>query len=278
VFRTPRAAGSVLALVACSGCEAAGGATGDPDCAGFAFAGPDTVTWDGDDTLTVRWSPATGGSGTVTYRATVEAAEVVTTDTTARFTDLADGEYHASVTAEDEAGCSAGDEPGLQQLVGANRLVYRGELALPNARAVDGEGDHVVLGSMDGTVLLVDISDPTAPVEIGRWEDLGEVSDVELDRGLVYVATDTMLDREQPWSVRIYDGDTLVGGIGRDEDDAHTFGVAEGRLFVASTSRMSEAIYDVTDPARPTFLGRWTVPTGGSVHDQAVEGDTAWVA
>jgi hypothetical protein len=41
---------------------------------------------------------------------------------------------------------------------------------------------------------------------------------------------------------------------------------------------MSEAIYDVTDPARPTFLGRWTVPTGGSVHDQAVEGDTAWVA
>ena len=281
----------VLLLTVLAGCDATcgpfSGRADDGVCyplAPLTFPGIVSATWTAGDALDAEWIAATGAIGEVSYALSAETLDgdvVARTDTAglaASLSGLDDGEYLLRVVATDSVGRSAGDDRVNHQLVGANRLVHCGELALPEARAVDGEGDRVVVASMDGSVLLVDISDVLAPVVLATWTELGEVSDVDLDNGLVYVATDTTLHPDQAAAVRVYDGLDLVATIAPAEDAAHTLEVADGLLFLASTDRQVEAIWDVSDPTSPRRVGEWHVPSGGGVHDQAYMNGRLYVA
>lgn len=161
-------------------------------------------------------------------------------------------------------------------------LTYRSEVALAWGRTVEGEGTTVAIGG-GSTVLLIDASDPSAPVEIGRVEDLGEISDVELSNGVLYVASDTQQTGDEI-SVRVFDvadpaSPALLTTLGPPVDNAHTLTANDaGLLAMTSTYNMTYAIYDVTDPATPTRLSNWTPHGQAGPHDMTFAGDRLWVA
>lgn len=284
----------LAALILTAGCESAppvGASEGDSGSAPpSAFTGIESVTWDGVSGLDVDWGTATGGEDS-TFTLTVAQGElgneiVGITDTHAFVDGLADGEYLLTVTTTGPDGEVLGAQRSLHQLVGLNRLVYRGEVKTSGgARAVAGVGDVVVVGGgmREGVVTLVDLSDPREPRVLSEIAGLGEVSDVDLSGGLLAVAQDTILNPDETASVELYDATdlenpTLVGTISAAEDAAHTLNLAGDSLFIASTQRGAVAVYDVSNPGTPLRLAAITPPPPAAVHDQTVVGTTLYTA
>ncbi|MFZ5477846.1 MAG: hypothetical protein ACOZNI_13815 [Myxococcota bacterium] len=262
----------------------------------LTFDGVASVRWDGGDGLVATWPAATGDD--VAYELSVETLDgepvdaFTLPDLTGIVQGLDDGEYRVRVEATDASGATAGGDVSLVQLVGENRLVYRGELGLEGAMDVWGEGDLVALaGGTHATtdVLLADISDPTAPATVATLEGWGQVRDVDVADGILYASSDcncaTTDAAYEAWDkvgARVVDvsdpaSPALLAEIGPPTDSVHNLFYADGLLYLTSNFESAVVIYDVSDPAAPVRLSEWT-PPDGSPHDQTVVGDTMWVA
>jgi hypothetical protein len=115
-------------------------------------------------------------------------------------------------------------------------LTLAGELALPGAMDVWGEGDVVVVAGGDNpstSVLVADISDPANPRALSTITGVPGVRDVELHDGLPYVASDCNCFPDSPEAA-------AWGGIGL-------------------------RIYDLADPTRPVLLSA-VGGTAASIH------------
>lgn len=97
------------------------------------------------------------------------------------------------------------------------------------------------LANWDAGVLVLDISDPRVPMEIGRWggADDGPASFGDEDTGGIHGTFPLPV----MWGDKHY---TLAG----QELGGHPDGRPTGWIF----------ILDTTDPANPTEVGRWTLP------------------
>ena len=208
--------------------------------------------------LVARWTP---GAGTLRVTGGVDTWLEVDGDETELALD--DGEYRLQFE---------GSEVFLDQLVGDNRLVYRSQLPLPGALDVWGEGDVAVLagGTSGVEVLVVDVSDPLAPVELARIEGDAEVRDVKLQDGVLYAGS------ESPPQVTLYDlaDPSSPQELAVIETSAHNLSVGGGHAYVTDTL-FGLQTYDVTDPSQPAWIAQGD---GTPPHDVTWVDDTLYVA
>lgn len=246
----------------------------------WSFEGVGAVRWDGDDGLVVSWPVADARALYLVRLEGPETVEVWAAGTQKTVTGLAEGEYTVTVEAEAADGSRLGGEKSLTQLVGANRLVYRGELAFVGGMDVWGDGDLVALAggtNPDTDVLLAEIVDGL-PIEVGRISGLGQVRDVHLEDRLLYTASDCNCDEGDAaylaWDhvgARIFDvsdpsSPELLAEIGPPDESVHNLMYADGFLYLTSLLTGRIAIYDVREPSSPALVGEWRSGTG--VHDQ----------
>ena len=171
-------------------------------------------------------------------------------------------------------------------------LTLAGELALPGAMDVWGEGDVVVVAGGDNpstSVLVADISDPANPRALSTITGVPGVRDVELHDGLLYVASDCNCFPDSPeaaaWGgigLRIYDladptRPVLLSAVGGTAASIHTFMVADQRVYASNMLENAIVFLDASDPTAPVELAVWR-PEEGGVHDQTVEGSRLYAA
>ncbi|GAB4408287.1 MAG: hypothetical protein OHK0039_11260 [Bacteroidia bacterium] len=145
---------------------------------------------------------------------------------------------------------------------------------------VDSSGrEYALVGRTDG-VSIVDLAQPTQPVELhfipgafSVWRDLKTYAHYayvsnETNNGLLIVDLSGL-----PGSIAFYD--TIMGGI----KTAHNLWIDEaGRLFMTGTNTLGGgvAIFDLTaDPSHPNFLGSYDQRY---VHDLYARDDRAYLA
>jgi hypothetical protein len=136
--------------------------------------------------------------------------------------------------------------------------------------AAIAEGDRLYVGGAGG-LWIVDISDPEAPAQLGRWE-AGWISDVALAGTLAYtVGADGLrvLDVSDPTDP------ADVGGVAGCCDDE--IEVADGRAYVRKDRQL--IVYDLASPTAPVYRGNvgapWTADAGAGLR---IVAGTAWMA
>ncbi len=175
---------------------------------------------------------------------------------------------------------------------GPYTLTLAGELALPGAMDVWGEGDVAVIAGgihPEIDVLVADISDPTNPVQLATITGIGQVRDVDLQNGILVTGSDCNCQAGTPdyvaWDhvgIRLYDltdpsQPELLAEIGAPTESVHNLMVADGYLYATSMLEKAVVIFDIRDPSAPVEVGRWRAPDG-SPHDQTLVGETLYVA
>lgn len=162
---------------------------------------------------------------------------------------------------------------------GGESLTLLGRLADGETRGLDLVGD-VLYRSNGGYMEALDVSDPEAPVVLGRFlvEDAVVMSvDVEGDYAYVPAQRPTVFgERGSLQIVDVSDPSNPVGVgavTGRSFYDVHV----EGTTVYAAALGGGLRIYDATDPANPAELGFVTI-SGGSALSVAKDGDIAYVA
>lgn len=127
---------------------------------------------------------------------------------------------------------------------------------MATARSVAVSGSLAAVGAWDEGLILVDLSDPAAPVEIGRIDTPGYVRSTAIAGGLVYAvdAAGLGLMVVDPAAVGgpALVGSLLLGGPG------YGLTIAGDRAYVADGSLGLHAV-DIADPAAPNLL--FTEPT-----------------
>ena len=139
------------------------------------------------------------------------------------------------------------------------------------AQAVDVVGTTVYLGQGPRLVVL-DATDPTAPVEIGRSDPLPSViADVTVDCDYAYVAADlhglrilSLADPSHPVEV----------GALLPEDAARAV-VVDGDIAYVADRYAGLSVISVEDRTAPELLA--CLPTSGSASDLALDGDILYV-
>ena len=261
------------------------------------FAGIESLSW-ADGQLVAAWSSATG-EGPLRYEVVVsqdgELLRLATDATELPIQALADGEYTFRVVAIDALGERDDGGVELTAVFGENRVVYRSEVGLEGAADVWGQGDIVVLAgrNSDASFLVVDITEPTAPLLIHTNVGGGFVKDIKIGDGLMFTNGECGCRVDTPeWEaydkigVRIWDftdpwDPDLLGTIGGDEHPAqsvHNVSYGDGVVYVTDNISDGVGIYDVSDPTTPVHLGDWQPPDGGGVHDQVVIDGLLYVA
>jgi hypothetical protein len=177
-------------------------------------------------------------------------------------------------------------------------------------------GDYAYIADANGGLRVIDISDPSSPIEAGSYNPSppGWVQDVAVVEGYAYV-TDlerglwvvNVTDPAEPSGSSFYRPPISPGAIAITEDYAYT-AARERSLWVlditnpanppvsfdhfftyGSPQRMTIAegyiyavtdwaldVVDITDPTSPTLVGHCSIP--GSTDDVFVVGDFAYVA
>jgi hypothetical protein len=146
---------------------------------------------------------------------------------------------------------------------------------------VDVYGDYAYLAYGPEGLVIIDVSNPDAPIEVGRYKT-SDASEVYLDRSRMYLyLTDGTKAIENPLSgLRIIDvsnpsNPTLVGSLDIDtvcwdvdkEDDYAYIAADEGGLRVI----------DVSNPSAPKEVGWWN-PGVGEARGINVQGNYAYLA
>ncbi len=144
---------------------------------------------------------------------------------------------------------------------------YAGQLGGPtNAVALS---DSTLVLASGPSLLVLDVSAPTHPIELGRLDLLGSmIRDVAIEGDEAYALTDrvTIVDLSDPTRPR-----EIGTYLGLDHD-AQTFDVS-GDFVYLSGATMS--IVDVSDPEHPTLTG--TYSTRDRVNNIQVEGENAYI-
>jgi hypothetical protein len=269
-----------------------------PDTGELSFDGVQSARWDGGHGLRVGWERARGGNG-VMYRVELTnsdgelAAYAETPDRSAHFAYLPNGIYTVRVQAVDDRGRRDGSEASLDQKVGENRLVYRGEFPLEGAMDVWGDGDVVaVAGGLNtaADVVLLDAWDTVEARELARIDGLGQVRDVHIQDDLLFAASDCNCELgDSNWDAwdgigaRIWDvadptAPVLLAEIGLPDASVHNLVYAEGFLYLTSLLEGTVGIYDVREPEAPEKVATWAPSVPATVHDQTWADGALYVA
>lgn len=149
---------------------------------------------------------------------------------------------------------------------------------------VDSAGGEWALVGTSAGVSIVDLHDPSAPVE--RFAVPGLANDwreLRTWNGFAYVGTEadssgiTIVDlRELPDTVywKVWRGDGAYQGKVRR---CHTVQTANGYLFIFGGGNVTDGatIADLADPWNPHITGKYTL---NYVHDGFIRGDTLWTS
>lgn len=122
-------------------------------------------------------------------------------------------------------------------------------------------GNHVFIadespfGDKDGALIVIDVSNPAAPVEAGRYTGCGSVRDVALSangrRALIACGTTAHLldvsNPAQPQPLGIY------------ADAGFSVALQGDRAFIGSETGLDEVSF--ANPSQPQRLQRWDLPT-----------------
>ena len=137
--------------------------------------------------------------------------------------------------------------------------------------AVAVAGDYTYIGQGQDLVVL-DISNPASPTELGRLSTAGFVRDVAVSGSYAYVADDTnglvivnVDNKATPTLAGSYD---TAGGV-------HGVAVSGNYAYVAEYGN-GLVIVDISDPATPTHAGSYD--TAGAAYAVAVSGNYSYVA
>ncbi len=156
---------------------------------------------------------------------------------------------------------------------GAPRVV--GEVALPNLVSdIAISGHHVFVASFGAGLRVIDVSTPTAPVEVGSWDTEGPARAVAVSGDYAYVTTRTF----EP-GLWVIDVSTPSAPIGVGFVDTpwwpDAVAVSGGYAYVVVYSGQLR-VFDVGTPSAPFEVG--SVDTPGPARDVAIEGAYAYVA
>lgn len=162
---------------------------------------------------------------------------------------------------------------------GGESLNLLGRLADGETRGLDLVGD-ILYRSNGGYLETLDVSDPLAPVVLGRFLiETSMAMSVAVEGNYAYVPAqraNVFANRGSLQIVDISDPSNLVGVgsvTGRSFYDVHV----EGTTIYAAALGGGLRIYDASDPTNPEELGFVTIP-GGSVLSVAKDGDIVYVA
>lgn len=162
----------------------------------------------------------------------------------------------------------------------------------PNARGIDFKGDTLLLGYDAGALRAIDISDPSQPVEVGRYfnplhpaNTANAYNNVRVVGDLCLVATDfcgfevvdiaDVAHMEQqawvnPWNCY---GASWFGSDGHANE---LITAAGDSLLFLSGGDSEVLVYDITEPVTPRLVGGFIHPNdsavvwGVDVHDSLV--------
>ncbi len=153
-----------------------------------------------------------------------------------------------------------------------------------NERAFEGlavNGDRAALASWAYGVILVDLSDPLAPVELGRlpWPFASEIA---LGGSFAYVGRSTnggvvqVVDVSAP-------GNPVARGVYTGATEVRAIALHGTHLFVADGLLGGLRILDIADPDQPVQVGFYDQGCevlGNTAYDVAIsdDGNTAYVA
>ncbi|MCH8067730.1 MAG: hypothetical protein IID16_00450, partial [Candidatus Marinimicrobia bacterium] len=146
-----------------------------------------------------------------------------------------------------------------------------GWLAYGSCRAVDVSGNIAYFG-IEGTLEVVDISDPANPVELGKVLTTSVVQGVTVSGSYAYVANGDA-------GLRIIDVSTPSSPqeVGFFDTGGNAFGVAVSGSYAYVADRVDGLrIIDVSTPSSPQEVGFFD--TGGMAYGVAVSGSYAYVA
>jgi hypothetical protein len=137
--------------------------------------------------------------------------------------------------------------------------------------SVDGDLAAVIVGN---DLVLVDVADPRAPVEVGRLVvPMRQISAVGLHDGYAYlVSTGTLLTVD----VRDPSAPAWVDDEGSPAFDMPITAVAGDRLLHARGIDLPLAVTDLSNPRRPET--RESIGAGDGTFDVAMVGDTLYLA
>jgi hypothetical protein len=141
----------------------------------------------------------------------------------------------------------------------------------PISKGIDAEGNTAVIADSLG-LLVIDVSDPWLPIEVGRWDQSG-ASDVTMVGGQAVLAFASPTD-PQDTGIAVVDpyaesGPALVG-TWRAPGAAYTVG-GYGQAVVVGTKSDGIFLIDIEDPTLPKEICHWS-DRGFGIVDLA----TAW--
>lgn len=134
-----------------------------------------------------------------------------------------------------------------------------------------GEGRYAYLCSYQGNnVIIIDISDPRAPKQVGVFEPAGGASlrDAVVLNGIGYFSADDgkglyIVDVRDPKTPRLLSNITATEGGHRN---VHEISVSDGYLYEADSRTPRVKVFDVSDPSRPIFKWDIDCQETGAVH------------
>ena len=149
---------------------------------------------------------------------------------------------------------------------------------------VDNDGGEWALVGTSAGMSIVDLSDPTQPVErfavpglysnwreISTWNGFAYVGSEAAGSGITIVNLQTLPDTVS-WKVWLGDGayDSLLVR-------SHTLKAKDGYLYVFGGGNVTNgcSIANLSDPWNPVIVGRYT---DNYVHDGFIRGDTLWTS
>jgi choice-of-anchor B domain-containing protein len=135
-----------------------------------------------------------------------------------------------------------------------------------------GEGDFAYIGSFQGTgVGIIDISDPTTPALVTTYGAGvgGRFKDLKVRAGIGYFASDNggglhIVDLADPGAPVLLAQITSADG---GYDSIHNVTVEGGFLYQANSTSETVVVFDVVDPANPTFVRDIVTPDAAFIHD-----------
>lgn len=191
------------------------------------------------------------------------------------------------VAAEAGAVAVLATEEGVLDVVDvsvAERPVALGQLEIDNLAesgwrlALSGSLAAAVGNAPDGLV-LVDLSDPSHPIEAGRCSPSGRPSDIAIRGDLAFVAVGPWPSEPDRGGLDIVDisDPSAPAVVSTLAFDLPTLAVAvDGNLAVAADTQELHVI-DLSDPSAPIEIGALSGPFG-FVSGLALDGGSAWLS
>jgi hypothetical protein len=197
-------------------------------------------------------------------RATAESGTHTESFTTTTYRDVANTTAHWDVRA------------GELRLWG-DELVQVGLLFTSERPSdVDIDGDHLFIANGNDGLLVVDITNPAAPIAIGSWTGvLGTAGALDVEGDLLYLSASgaqgselIVIDVSRPATP------VKLSSI-QHYGEPHGLVVAGNFVFIAAGADGRLQVVEVTDPVHPVLRNGVSC---GDARDVAVVGDLAYVA